>query len=271
MGAIFISVRTSSQRLPKKCLRKIGDKTAIELVIERVKRSWKAEKVILCTTRLPEDNLLCGLALRQGIPYFRGSSEDKLDRWRGAALVFGVDFFVTADGDDLLCDPELIDLAFDQYERTNADFIEAKNVPCGAFTYGIKTKALNRVCKIKDSKDTEMMVPYFTTTGLFHVEQLMDVPEILQRPEIRLTMDYEDDLKFFQNVYGHFLDEAVSGFKGFIFSDNPTNFTLRDVIKYLDANPEVIEINKHCQDLYLSNQKKMTRIALKYESLPVCR
>jgi len=256
MKAIFITVRTASTRLPQKCLRKIGDTAAIELVINRVKRSWRADKVILCTTRFDEDNLLCGIAVRNGIVYYRGSSKDKLDRWQGAANLFKVDFFVTADGDDLLCDPELIDLAFEQYEVNKPDFIQAKNVPCGAFTYGIKKSALDKVCEIKDTTDTEMMVPYFTTTGLFHVEHLKNVPGVLQRPEIRMTMDYEDDLKFFQNVYGHFKD---------------TDFTLRDVIAYLDKYPEVIKINQHCQKEYLSNQKKLSRIAVKYEPLPVYR
>jgi hypothetical protein len=35
------------------------------------------------------------------------------------------DFFVTADGDDLFCDHELIDLAFNQYMNSKVDFIKA--------------------------------------------------------------------------------------------------------------------------------------------------
>jgi spore coat polysaccharide biosynthesis protein SpsF len=179
---------------------------------------------------------------------FRGSAEDKLERWRGAAEKYGIDFFVTADGDDLLCDPELVDLAFDQMERTGADFIEAPDVPCGAFTYGIKVAALNKVCKIKDSTDTEMMVPYFTETGIFDVQKLENVPEELQRPEIRMTLDYEDDLKFFETIFDHFGNQI---------------FTIRDVIGFLDANPEVIKINQYLQEKYLANQKTLTKLVLK--------
>jgi len=247
MKAIFITVRTGSKRFPAKCLKWIGDKRAIELVIDRSKRSKRAERIVLCTTWLVADDVLCDIAREHKIEFHRGSERDKLLRWHGAVRKFGVDFFVTADGDDLLCDPELIDLAFSQYDRTGADFIEAPDVPCGAFTYGISAAALKKVCEIKATDDTEMMVPYFKT-GLFKVERLENVPPVLQRPEIRMTLDYPDDLRFFDNIYSNFKD---------------TSFTLRDVIAYLDENPEVIKINQYLQEKYLANQKLMTRMVLK--------
>jgi len=221
---------------------------AIEHIIERAKRT-KADKVVLCTTALYEDMVLVDIAEKHGILSYRGPIEDKLVRWQKAAERYEVDFFVTFDGDDVLCDPELANLAFDQHERTGADFIEAPNVPCGAFTYGISVSALNKVCKIKWTEDTEMMVPWFTNLGVFKCEELQNVPVVLQRPEIRMTMDYRDDLEFFRRVYGYFGDR---------------DFKLEDVIKYLDENPEVREINNHCQEKYLTNQRILTKKALTY-------
>jgi len=249
--AIFITVRTGSTRLPEKALLKINEKSTIELVIDRAKRSKRAEIIVLCTTESKNDDILCEIAERNGISFFRGSAEDKLMRWKGAAEKFDVECFVTADGDDLLCDPELVDLAFDQFERRGADFIEGKNVPCGAFTYGIRVSALNKVCEIKDSAETEMMWVYFLNTGLFKTEELENIPEVLQRPEIRMTLDYDDDLKFFKVIFDH-------------FSDNPS-FTLRDVVTYLDDNPEVIKINQYLQERFLDNQRSKTKLVLKKE------
>jgi len=188
--AIFITVRTGSTRLPKKALLEINRITTIEHLIERVKKSQKKDGIVLCTTELPEDDILVELAEKHGIEYFRGSEKDKLERWRGAAEKFGVEFFVTADGDDLFCEPELIDLAFQQYERNKPDFIEEKRkLVCGAFSYAIKTEALEKVCQIKDTNDTEMMWVYFTDTGLFRCEELEGVDSIYKRPEIRATLE----------------------------------------------------------------------------------
>lgn len=247
--AIFITVRTGSTRLPEKALLKINGRMTIELVIDRVKRAQKAQAIILCTTETKNDDVLCEIAKKNGILFFRGSAEDKLMRWLGAAEKYDVGFFVTADGDDLLCDPELIDLAFEQYEKNGADFIEGKDVPCGGFTFGIKVSALQKVCEIKDSSDTEMMWVYFKDTGLFKTELLENIPKILRRPEIRMTLDYEDDLKFFKNIFEHFKDNQ--------------EFTLRDVLSYLDENPEVVRINSYLQERFLSNQKAKMKLVLK--------
>jgi spore coat polysaccharide biosynthesis protein SpsF (cytidylyltransferase family) len=205
--------------------------------------------VVFCTTKLKEDDLLCRVAKALGIQIFRGSTEDKLMRWKGAAEQYGVDFFVTFDGDDLLCDPGLANLAFDQRRRYKSDFIEAKNVPCGAFTYGISVSALNKVCEIKGTTDTEMMAPYFTDTGLFKVEQLEGVPEELQRPELRLTLDYELDFRQYEIIIRNF---HLSELK----------LTLSEVIKLLDQHPAVRDLNKGCHEAYLENQKKLTKVIL---------
>jgi spore coat polysaccharide biosynthesis protein SpsF len=245
MKAIFITVRTDSKRLPKKALIEINGKTTIEYVIEKAKLT--GYPVILSTTELENDDVLCDIAIENGILFYRGSVEDKLERWRGAAELYDVEFFVTADGDDLLCDPELVEMAFNQYEETKADFIEGVNIPCGAFTYGIKVSALNKVCEIKGTSDTEMMMPYFTETGLFQVEPLWNVPKVLQRPEIRMTLDYEDDLRFFKAIFGNF----------------KSTVPLREVLSFLDENPELIKINQYLQQRFLDNQRSKTKLVIK--------
>lgn len=245
MNAIFITARTGSSRLPKKMLLKIEGRPVIEHVIERMKRSKRANLIVLCTTELPDDSVLCYLALRNGISFHRGSVEDKLERWRGAAKKYGVEFFVTCDGDDLFCDPELIDMAFEQYEKNHPDLIECRETPCGAFTYGIGMNALDRVCAMKGTTDTEMIRGYFDG---FNVEQLADVPDDLKRPDIRMTLDYPDDLVFFKCVFKHFADRQ---------------FTLREVIQFIEKNPAVGEINRYLQDRFLENQRKKARVILK--------
>tara|TARA_R100000008_G_C3571813_1_gene162639 strand:- start:427 stop:1182 length:756 start_codon:yes stop_codon:yes gene_type:complete len=247
--AIFITVRTNSTRLPKKSLLKINNKETIVHLIERVKKSKKADKIILCTTQLKEDDVLCNLANENGIDYFRGSVKDKLERWNGACEKFDVDFFVTADGDDLLCEPELIDLAFEQYEKNNTDFIEGKDIICGSFTYGIKSEALKKVCEIKDTDDTEMMWVYFTDTGLFNVQSLKNVPKEYMRTDIRMTLDYEDDFKFFKNI----------------FENLAVDFNLKDVVYYIDKNPNVKNINYYLEEKWSQNQQQKTKLVLKNE------
>jgi len=240
--------------LPNKCLLKIKGLTVIQHLIRRVKKSKLADVIVLCTTKLKEDDVLYKIAKKEEIKCFRGSVADKLERWMGAAEKFDVEFFVTADGDDIFCEPTLIDLAFKQYMKRNPDFIygdgvRGVDVPCGAFTYAIKTKALKKVCEIKGTKDTEMMWVYFKNTGLFDCQKLTGVQAYYKRPEIRMTLDYIEDFEFFKNVIEN-------------LSKEKKDFYLKDIINYLDRHPEVIKINQGLQNKFRDNQKKEIKLVL---------
>ena len=250
MNSIFITVRSGSTRLPNKALLKINEKTTIEYLIDRVKNSQLANSIILCTTILPEDDKLCEIAKSNNIKYYRGSIKDKLERWKGACEKYNVDFFITADGDDIFCEPELIDLAIDQYKNTNADFIKTDEVVCGAFTFGIKYKALKKVCDIKYTEDTEMMWVYFTDTGLFDVEKLKNIPKEYKRKDIRMTLDYKDDFNFFKHIIEYF---------------DGNKFGLRDILSYIDDNPEVSKINYYLEQNWSENQNNNIKLILKDE------
>jgi spore coat polysaccharide biosynthesis protein SpsF len=247
--AIFITVRTGSSRLPNKALIEIQSLPTIVHLIRRMK-NIDVDNIILCTTSLKEDDILCTIAQNEKIDFFRGSVKDKLQRWQGAAKKFNIDFFVTADGDDIFCSEELISLAIKQYHSNKSDFIESPGIICGAFTYGISLDALNKVCKIKDSEDTEMMWTYFKDTGLFEIEKLTNVPPRYIRDDIRMTLDYPDDLIFFQKIINHF------------YKIQRFNYTLDEIISYLDDNYEIIHINSHLHDEWLKNQKERTNLKL---------
>jgi len=244
LKAIFISVRTGSTRLPKKALKKINGKTTIEYLIDRVKKSAHAENIILCTTTLKEDDELCQIAKNNDIKYFRGSAPDKLKRWLGASKKYDIDFFVNADGDDIFFDSGLADLCFQQYENSDSkiDFVDGRGLYNDV--YGIKASALEKVCSVKKDDDTEFIRPYFVETGLFNVENIQNVPKKYHKKDIRMTLDYEEDLKFFETIIAHFSHKKA-----------PMHF--EDILTFVEENPSVKEINWHCEHSWKKNQNKM--------------
>jgi spore coat polysaccharide biosynthesis protein SpsF len=250
-NAIFITVRTDSSRLPNKALLKILEKPIIELVILRAKQVKNSDNIILCTTIRQIDDELVQIAKKCGIEYFRGSVEDKLERWLGASKRFNVDYFITVDGDDLFCDPELIEISIQQMESGKCDFIKApRGLICGAFTYCIKTSALEKVCNMKDTNDTEMMWVYFENTGIFNVCNLNVRDKIFFSEEIRLTLDYEEDFQFFATV-----------FETLACKNN--DLPLRRIAKFLNDHPEIVAINSFRQKDYLENQRRKTKLIIK--------
>jgi spore coat polysaccharide biosynthesis protein SpsF len=240
MFAIFLSVRTGSTRLPKKALYEIKGKTTIEYLIDRLKKSKYAEKVIVCTTELKEDDILCDIAERNDIDYFRGSSPDKLMRWLGATEKYGVDFFVNVDGDDIFFDAELADICFEQ--RKDVDFIDGQ----GQYNdvYGVSSHALNMVCESKQSNETEFIKPFFYDIKEYiNIQKIVNVPDKYKKRKMRLTLDYEEDFEFFKNVIEHFLD-------------NSKEMEFENVVKYIEENPEVSNINWHREQDWKENQER---------------
>jgi len=248
--AIFIAVRMKSTRLPKKAILKIKGKTVIEHLIDRLKTTKLPNLIVLCTSTHPDDKILADIAKKNNIKYFRGSEEDKLDRFLQAAKKYGIDFMVNVDGDDVFCDSEFIDKTIKTFIRTQADYITCKDLPLGTASHGIKFEALEKICKLKTETDTEIYGGYFTETGLLRVEYLKVEDKDLRHPEIRMTLDYPEDYEFFKAIF----DELY----------RPTKvFTLKEILSLLRKKPQIIEINKGVQEKYAERIQRHAKVKLK--------
>lgn len=248
--AVLITARMGSTRLPNKALICMyRDVPVIEHIIKRAQATKNVNEIILCTTTLKEDDVLSLIAKKCGILVFRGSTDDKLERWNEAVEKYKIDYFATMDGDDPFCVPELIDKSILQIISQDVDFIESTEVITGLFTYAIKSTALKKVCEIKDSSSTEMMWTYFKDTGLFKIKNLQDIPSELIRRDIRLTLDYPEDLSLFIRIFNKIPGEE--------------NINIQKVVNLLDNYPKLKEVNFFRQKDFIANQQAKTFIKLK--------
>jgi spore coat polysaccharide biosynthesis protein SpsF len=243
MKALFISARTGSTRLPNKATLDLCGRPAIQYLIDNLKKSVLADRVILCTTQLDEDDILCRLAKENGILFFRGSSEDKLERWRAACEEYDIQFFINADGDDLFFDYGLADLCFKQYIDTGADFIDGRGLYNDV--YGITYDSLKKVCANKPDNDTEFIRPHFVAPAYeFTVEPVKNTPGKYLKKNIRMTLDYEEDLRFFEAVVSYFIN-------------NDLELEFQAILDYLEMRPDIVDINWAREQNWKDNQKKM--------------
>ena len=250
-SAIFLTIRTNSTRLPNKALTLLSNgETTIEFLIKRIQH-FSNRKIILCTTINSCDDILEEIAKKNNIFSFRGSENDKLSRWYEAAKKFNINHIVTLDGDDLFAEPSFMEKAFEQLKTTNIDFIKGDHTGliCGSFTYGFTFNALERVIDLKDSNETEMMWVYFTDTGIFNIEELKNIDNKFYRNDIRMTLDYKEDLYFFNII--------ISGI-------NKQFFDLNDIVDYINnTNPDVKEINFFRQSEWKENQENKKTLKVK--------
>ena len=239
--AIFITVRTGSTRLKNKSILKIKDKHTIEYVIDAAKTSKYAKDIILCTSTNPNDKILCDIAEKNNIKWFRGSEENKWHRWDGACKKYNINFFATADGDDLFYSSGLADACFKQFMSSPEDIIIDGQ---GLYNdvYGFSNHVIKTIAELDESINLE---PHHAISFLknkkFKIEKIKNYKKIYEKRNVRMTLDYPEDFNFFKNII-----ELI---------DN-NDYNIKKIYELIDANPEIAKINFFLEEKWKENQKK---------------
>ncbi len=224
----FITVRSSSSRLPLKCFLPFGkDSNVLEHIIRRAKH-YNIDPII-CTSTDPSDDLIEKLAIKEKVKFFRGSLNNKLQRWADCAKHFNLDAFHSVDADDPFFDGNEMRRSYEMLLFEDLDVVTpTKESSAGdaSVGYSLKTNAIIRSLKgVNQETDTEMM--------WFYLEKITDLkkkilPSISQsKLKLRLTLDYKED---------YWLLESLRRLVG--------NLATRDEINTLFLNnPDLHKIN----------------------------
>lgn len=236
-SGIFLSVREKATRFPGKVLKPLGGKQLTALLIGRLKESSRTDMVVLTTSADPRDGVLCDIATEEGIPFYRGSPDDKLFRYRDAARAFDLDYMVIVDGDDPFVSIEHIDRIIEYNMNHSADFTLCGDLPLGATGFGLRRDAIEIVCNDRPESNTETWGDMFLRDPQFECVTLDEPNEDYRRPDIRMTLDYPEDYKFFTTVADHLTNAG-----------EPIEFPA--IMKFLKEYPAVIDINRGAQEKY---------------------
>jgi spore coat polysaccharide biosynthesis protein SpsF (cytidylyltransferase family) len=196
----LITVRTSSTRLPNKCLLPFGDGNVIEHVIRRA-LAYGIDPIV-CTSVDRSDDIIEKIAINEGVKSFRGSLTNKLKRWSDCASQFGLKAFHTLDGDDPFFDGNEIKKSMELLATGQYDMVcptESSSSGGASVGYSLTAKIVNQAAAdLDDETDTEMM--------WFYLEKIQDLKSIVLPEEdhlvnnIRLTLDYQEDYWLLETV-----------------------------------------------------------------------
>jgi spore coat polysaccharide biosynthesis protein SpsF len=230
----IIQARMGSTRLPGKVMAQIAGKSMIERVIERVKRANSIDRVLIATTCLPEDDVLCAWAAGSGYPFYRGSQLDVLDRYYQAAFAGRTSRIVRISSDCPLIDPSLIDKAVEIQDRTGADYVSNKlrpTFPVGEDVEVFLFKGLAQAWRDATMEYERVHVtPYFyRNPAQFHLEALAVPGDFTAH---RWTVDTAEDLEFMRQVYT-------------VTSNLDERLKWTDVLEIVKQVPHISEINSY--------------------------
>jgi len=234
----FITVRTSSTRLPKKCLLSFGESTVLNHIIRRAV-SYGIEPIV-CTSISKDDDIIEEIANKEGVKCYRGSLDNKLQRWLDCAMHFNIDTFHTIDADDPFFDGDEMKVSMRMLQEEGLDMVEpTKSSSAGGASVGYSLTAdiVKKACNGLDKDtDTEMMWHYIEKVSDLKTKILPETRKNITK--IRLTLDYEED---------YWLLESVRRILG-----NPVS---RDKVEQLFlSNPDMYKINWFRNEEWYKNQ-----------------
>lgn len=229
-----IQARFSSKRLPGKMLMKIQDKTVIQFLFDRLKKSKLCTSHILATTTKNIDNDLEKIALENDFLCFRGSEKDVLTRVCGALNLFKPKIVVEICGDCPFIDPSLIDYGIKTFLKKKPDVLfcgyHKQWYPKGTDFAIYNTQTILEVEKktqnIEQREHTSLF--FLQNKNKFKIINLENHPS-LRFPELRLVLDYPEDLLFINKIYKEI---------------KRNDFGTKDIIDLVKKKSFLMEINK---------------------------
>jgi len=232
----LILARLGSSRLEKKHMIKINDKPIINHLIERISKCKTIRKIIVCTTSNTTDDSFAEYLKNQKILFFRGDESDIIKRLLDASTYYGTDIIVDIEGDKIYTEPDFVDESVNTMLNSDYDFVMGSSNPnyvdhsehsiSAVFPAIIRRSALEKLYSIKKEKNTQTGYrEYFTSNPIFKCKYIT-LSKTTVPKNLRLTLDYEEDLKFAKIIFKSF----------------GNSFTFSDILKLIHQNPNLLEI-----------------------------
>jgi spore coat polysaccharide biosynthesis protein SpsF len=237
MNIAFIQARENSNRLPKKVLREIIGKPVLEHVFERVSLSKLIDKTIVLTGDEASNKGIISLCMRKNFEFFSGADEDVLLRFNQAIDKFGFsddDIIIRITADCPLIDSKIIDLAIQNHIESGLSYSSTSLenlLPDGLDVELIKVALLKEINVLaNDPVDREHVTKYIYSINTKY--EINYIRFAKQFPNIRLTLDYEEDFEVIENIYSE-------------LAPNNPRFDINDIEKLLNTNPKLFKMNMH--------------------------
>lgn len=231
-----VQARMTSTRLPGKVLRPLGNQSILQTILCRLGKAAELNGIVVATSVDPSDDAVAREANKAGVSVSRGSLEDVLERFVGAAKMAEAHAVVRVTGDCPFIDPVIIDAMAKVFKsRPELDYYSntlKRTFPRGLDAEFIRFASLERAAGNATLKyEREHVTPHFYThPELFEIDGYVD-PSGLDFSNLRWTLDTEEDYRFFKEVL-HRLSAPNAG-----------AIETRDVIELMKRFPELAQIN----------------------------
>jgi len=229
----IIQTRMGSRRLPGKVLRDLAGDTMLARVVQRVRAARTISQIVIATTNTDIDDAVVREGSRLGCGVFRGSEDDVLARYLGAAREFDADRVVRMTSDCPLLDPAVIDAVV---AALGPDLDYVSNTHDRSYPRGLDVEAfhrdtLERMARLAESPPAREHVTAYVVErpDLFVTRQVKAAGD---DSDLRWTVDAPDDLALVRTLYD-------------LLDLGRVHRPYRELVQIVRARPELTTINAH--------------------------
>lgn len=230
-----LACRNQSSRLYAKPLQNLDVKngvTILDYLIFQLKKYPEIRDIVLAISKNEENSIYTKISSSHAIPYVTGDDNDVLARLIKGAESVEADHVLRITTESPYAYMDNISEIYKYHCDNNIDYSVTKGLPDGAYFEIIRLSALKKSWDEGSARHrSELCTLYiFENKEKFKLAQ-HDVTQALQRNDIRLTVDWPEDLIVMRQVY-----ESLR-----LSPDVKLDFPA--IIKYLDDNPKINAIN----------------------------
>ncbi len=202
MIGIFITARLGSTRLYQKHLIEIEGKPMIKWLVDRYSIGFQNEikdqkiKIFITTSKNKENHLFDAIFENSNIEIFYGADSNIPLRHLECAKANSIDYILSVDGDDILCSIDASKIALKKLIETG-NLVKTIGLPLGMNVMGYSTLFLEK------SLENSLIEKLETGWGKIFDEKdiiTIEIENNLNCEKIRMTLDYNEDVLFFNKV-----------------------------------------------------------------------
>lgn len=232
----IIQARCGSTRFPNKVFADLCGKPFIWHVVNRLKHACSLDHIVLATTDNPLDDKLYHWAKENGVDIYRGSENDVLNRYYGAAIYSKADVIVRITADDPFKEPVLIDEAVNTLQKGGYDFV-CNNCP-PSYPEGLDIEVFTKeALDIEEELSTSDFEREHVTQYIYHHPDDFKIFNLSNAGEnlscLRWTVDTEKDFQMVTRIYSS------------LYKNDAEIFHMNDILQLLKEHPEIGRMNSN--------------------------
>ena len=225
-----LACRNNGSRLYAKPLQNLDINkkvTILDYIIDLLKTIDSIDSIVLAISEGIENEVFKLYAQKHSIDYVVGDENDVLERLiKACKKANGTDIFRMTTESPFNCF-DLVGNAWDSHVQGDFDFSALDHVPDGAGMEIIKLSAYEKSWALGEPKHkSELCSLYIREHKKDFKINFIEPTKNIARTDIRLTVDYPEDLILCRAVYNE-------------FNSYVPRIPLSEVIRFLDLNPEL--------------------------------